>query len=213
MRIDKCIYNLNALRYNDGMKQVAIYLRVSTDKQNNGLEAQERALKEFCRLKGTEKLQIYQDNGVSGAKEKRQGLDALMRAANDGKIDTLIVYSFSRFARSTKHLISALEEFERLGIKFISLSENIDTGTAMGKAVFTILSAISQLERELIVERVKNGLKNAKAKGKKLGRSKTRNSNLIQELAKQKYSQRRIATLAGCSKTTVFRELLSKQGG
>lgn len=95
---------------------------------------------------------------------------------------TVIVYSFSRFAMSTTHLLSALEEFEDLDMLFISVSESLDTGSAIGRALFTIILGISQLERELISERVKNGLKNVKAKGVQLGRSKTRNSELILEL-------------------------------
>lgn len=153
--------------------------------------------------------ETFQDFGVSGAKSARPGLDKLLFACRRGAISQIIVYSFSRFARSTSHLLRALEEFKSLNITFISISENVDTNTPMGQAIFTIISAIAQLERELIAERVRSGLKNAVAKGKKLGRAKSRNSKLIQELASQGLSYRRIAELAQCSISTVHRELAS----
>lgn len=191
------------------MKNMALYLRTSTAKQSTGLESQERAIKTFCKSKGINKFSIYSDFGISGVKASRPELDRMMNDARDGKIDTVIVYSFSRFARSTKHLLDALEEFRKLNVNFISITENVDTSTPMGKALFTIISAISQLERELISERVKNGLDNAKAKGKQLGRKRTRNSKLIRELHKQKLSYRKIAEFARCSIATVHRELTS----
>jgi DNA invertase Pin-like site-specific DNA recombinase len=188
-------------------KLTALYIRCSTDKQATGMEAQKRALEKYCNDNDIKDFKVYEDFGISGAKESRPGLDSLISDSNVNKIETVIVYSFSRFARSTSHLLSALNHFKSKDIGFISLSEKLDTNSAMGKAVFTIISAISELERELIAERVRNGLNNAKAKGKKLGRKKTRNSKLIRELAKQNLSQRRIAELVGCSKTTVWREL------
>ncbi len=113
-----------------------------------------------------------------------------MFAVKRKEVSQVIVYSFSRFARSTSHLLRALEEFKTYKTSFISISEKLDTETPMGQAIFTIISAIAQLERELIAERVKSGLKNAKAKGKKLGRKKDRNSKLIRELASQGMSYR-----------------------
>lgn len=191
------------------MKKWALYARTSTSRQEKGLEAQIRALKAFAEQRGIADFDIFSDEGISGAKSSRPALDQVMADIRSGKYQGIIVYSFSRFARSTKHLLEALDEFQRLNVGFVSLSESIDTSSAIGKALFTIISAISQLERELISERVKNGLCNAKAKGKHLGRKKTRNSILIRELASKKYSHRKIASLVGCSKTTVYRELLT----
>jgi DNA invertase Pin-like site-specific DNA recombinase len=191
------------------VKKVAIYLRTSTDKQQKGLESQALAVKSFCEQRGIVDYETFQDFGVSGAKSTRPGLEKLLFACRRGEISQIIVYSFSRFARSTSHLLRALEEFKSLKITFISISENVDTNTPMGQAIFTIISAIAQLERELIAERVRSGLKNAVAKGKKLGRSQSRNSKLIQELAAQGLSYRRIAELAQCSISTVHRELAS----
>lgn len=184
-------------------KTTAIYIRVSTDKQSKGLEAQERALLE----KVKDSYHVYRDENVSGAKASRPGLDQLMAAVREGKHHSVLVYSFSRFARSTKHLTSALEEFSSLDVAFVSLTEQVDTSSPMGRAMFTIISAISQLERELIAERVRNGLANAKAKGKRLGAPRRRPSELIRILASKGMSCRQIAKVAGCSHTTVAREL------
>ncbi len=188
---------------------IAIYCRTSTNKQDKGLESQTRALNEYCKSKGILNCLTYQDFGVSGAKSSRPELDKMMEKARNGEISTIIVYSFSRFARSTKHLLEALDELRSLNVNFISITENVDTSTPMGKALFTIIAAISQLERELISERVINGLNNARAKGKQIGRRKTRNSKLITGLHKKGMSYRQIAEMAGCSIATVHRELLS----
>jgi DNA invertase Pin-like site-specific DNA recombinase len=189
------------------MKRWVLYARTSTNRQEKGLEAQVRALKAFAEQKGIKEFDIFSDEGISGAKASRPGLDQVMAAIRAGQYEGIVVYSFSRFARSTKHLLEALDEFQHLNVGFISLSESIDTKSAIGKALFVIISAISQLERELISERVKNGLNNARAKGKQIGRKRTRNSLLIKELSSKKYSYQQIAKLVGCSKTTVHREL------
>jgi DNA invertase Pin-like site-specific DNA recombinase len=187
---------------------IAVYIRVSTDTQKTGLEAQQRALQEY--LHGKEHV-LFSDEGISGAKSSRPGLDSMMDAVRAGKFQTVLVYSFSRFARSTQHLLSAMEEFNRLEVSFVSLSENIDTATPMGRAVFTIIAALSELERELISERVKNGLKNARAKGKRIGRVKTRPSELIQALRQQGLSYRAIAKIAKVSPASVGEELKTKK--
>jgi DNA invertase Pin-like site-specific DNA recombinase len=187
----------------------AIYLRVSTDKQNSGLEAQDRVLREFCIMRGYKNVRAYSDLGVSGSKSSRPALDDLMKQVLEGKVERVIVYSFSRFARSTKHLLEALAIFKKYDVAFTSHTENIDTSQAIGQAMFTIIAAISELERELIRERVSNGLKNAVAKGKKLGRKKSRNSELIRELRKSNMSYRKISELTKCSPSTVCRELNS----
>jgi DNA invertase Pin-like site-specific DNA recombinase len=202
--------NVATMRYDKGMannRYTALYARVSTLTQSSGLEAQLNALHEYCKRNDIESYRVFSDEGISGAKANRPGLDSLMDEARKGNIDQVVVYSFSRFARSTKHLLLALEEFNSLKVRFSSISESLDTGSAIGKTIFSILAAISELERELIRERVKNGLLNAKRKGKRLGRKKTRQSELIRELAKQGYSQRKIASLVNCSKTSVMREL------
>ncbi len=188
-------------------KKYAAYMRVSTDRQSSGLEAQKMALENYFKQKGVTDYEIYEDFAISGRKESRPGLNRLMSAIELGNVHTLVVYSFSRFARSTKHLLQAMEVFNKLSVHFISLSENIDTSTPMGKAMFTIISAISALECDLIRERVMNGLANARMKGKILGRAKVINEELIRELATKGYSYREIAKLAKCSIASVSRTL------
>lgn len=188
-------------------KHFAGYLRVSTDKQASGLSSQRKAIVDYFNQKGVKNYVIYEDFAVSGRKESRPGLNKMMEAVINGEVLGVAVYSFSRFARSTKHLLEAMEQFNKLSVSFISLSENIDTSSAMGKAMFTIISAISTLEADLIKERVINGLSNAKANGKKLGRAKSINESLIHELFSNGYSYREIARLAKCSIASVSRTL------
>jgi DNA invertase Pin-like site-specific DNA recombinase len=132
-----------------------------------------RELREHCERRGWQISCEYVDEGISGSKEKRPRLDSLMADAHRRKFDAVIVWRFDRFARSVSHLLRALETFNALGIAFVSLSENVDTTTPTGKMIFTVLGAVAELERSLIVERVKAGLRNARAKGKRLGRPRT----------------------------------------
>ena len=149
--------------------KVALYARVST---NNGQdpEMQLRELREYFQRRGWEITQQYVDVGISGTREKRPKLDKLIADAHRRHFDVVVVWRFDRFARSVSHLLRALENFRSLGIEFVSLSEQVDTSTPMGKMIFTVLGAVAELERSLIVERVRAGLRNARAKGKKLGR-------------------------------------------
>ena len=190
-------------------KVSCLYARVSTDMQVSGLESQVRALKLYCQHNEITEYEIFTDEGISGAKESRPALNRLMEAVEAGEVSQVIVFSFSRFARSTTHLLKALQKFKDKGIQFVSLSEKVDTGSAIGIAIFTILGAISQLERELIAERVRNGLANARAKGKILGRKKMRNSVLIRELLKSGLSYRQISVIAKCSHGSVHAEVLA----
>ena len=159
------------------------------------LKAQVRALRDYCSRNNIADYVIYEDENQSGTKHSRPALDRMMKDARDGFLDKVIVYSFSRYARSVTHLLRALEEFKKLEIGFISLTENIDTNTPLGSAVFTILGAVAQLERDLIAERVRNGLANAKAKGIHIGRVKERDSDLIRKLIKSKMTYREVAEL------------------
>jgi len=148
--------------------RIGIYARVSSKDQS--CELQVRDLRAYCTARGFDLVREYVDVGQSGAKDSRPELNILMDDARKRQFDAVVVWWFDRFARSTKHLLSALEEFRSLGIQFISYQENIDTSSASGQALFTIVSAVAQLERDLIRERVSAGIRNARANGKKLGR-------------------------------------------
>jgi DNA invertase Pin-like site-specific DNA recombinase len=184
--------------------KIAIYARVST---NNGQdpEVQLRELREYCQRRGWEITRQYVDVGISGGKEKRPELDKLLHDAYRRYFDAVVVWRFDRFARSVSHLLKALENFRSLGIEFVSLSEQVDTSTPTGKMIFTVLGAVAELERSLIVERVRAGLRNAKAKGKKLGRPrKVTNPAAIKSLRAQGASWRAIGIALGVSPATAL---------
>ncbi len=154
----------------DAKMKVAIYARVSTANNGQDPKMQTRELREYAERRGWTVAGEYVDIGISGTKEKRPELDRLMSDAHRRKFDCVVVWKFDRFARSVSHLLRALETFKAQGIEFVSFSEQMDTSTPAGKMVFTVLGAVAELERSLIVERVKAGLRNARAKGKRLGR-------------------------------------------
>jgi DNA invertase Pin-like site-specific DNA recombinase len=166
---------------------------------------QTRELGEFCQRRGWT-LAEYVDIGISGTKEKRPALDRLMADAHKRKFDVVVVWKFDRFARSVSHLLRGLETFRALGIEFVSLTEGVDTSTPAGKMVFTVLGAVAELERSLIVERVKAGLRNARAKGKRLGRPpQFVDAVKIAKLRAQGRSWRKIARAMGISARTCRR--------
>jgi len=148
--------------------RVALYARVSTLDQSTGSQLLD--LRKYVSARGWKIYREFVDEGISGTKDSRPALDQLMDDARKRRFDVVLVWRFDRFARSTKHLILALEEFRNLGIDFVSFQENIDTSSPLGSAIFTIISAVAQLERDIIAERVKAGLRRAKENGKKLGR-------------------------------------------
>lgn len=188
-------------------KKVALYCRVSTGHQISGLESQVRALRDYCVRNGFNDYVIYEDENQSGTKQSRPALDRMMKDARDGGISQVIVYSFSRYARSVTHLLRALEEFKTLGVGFTSLSEAINTDTPIGRALFVILGSVAQLERDILAERVRNGLANARAKGVRIGRLKTRDSDLIRKLRASGLTFRECARIAGCSTGAVGAEM------
>ncbi len=150
--------------------KAAIYARVSTANNGQSPAMQTRELEEYCHRRGWEISGLYVDLGISGSEERRPELDRLMSDAHHRRFDAVVVWKFDRFARSVAHLLKALGTFRALGIDFVSLSENLDTSTPAGRMVFTVLGAVAELERSLIVERVRAGIRNARAKGKRLGR-------------------------------------------
>ncbi len=187
--------------------RAAIYARVST---NNGQDptVQTRELEEYCQRRGWKVAGQYIDIGISGAKEKRPELSRLMADAHRRKFDAVIVWKFDRFARSVSHLLRALETFKALGIEFVSLSEQMDTSTPTGKMVFTVLGAVAELERSLIAERVRAGLRNARAKGKRLGRPRKKlDPQRVRRLRTSGHSWPVIAKMLGVGLGTAHRAL------
>jgi len=150
--------------------RAAIYARVSTTGNGQSPEMQLRDFAEYAKHRGWTVAGEYVDLGISGAKDKRPELDRLMADAHKRRFDVVVVWRFDRFARSVSHLLRALETFQALGIEFVSLSEQMDTSTPTGKMIFTVLGAVAELERSLIVERVRAGMRNARAKGARIGR-------------------------------------------
>ena len=151
--------------------RAAIYIRVSTAGQNTDL--QKDGLVEYAQRAKLHIEKEYVDIAVSGRKEGRPALRQLMKAARNREFDCVVVWKFDRFARSVSHLLKALDTFNHLGIRFISVQDQIDTDSPMGKAMFTIIGAMAELESSLISERVKAGMAAAKSRGKKIGRLET----------------------------------------
>jgi len=194
--------------------KVFLYLRVSTSDQN--IESQKFALLDYCTRQGLNNYEMFIDHGISGAKESRPALNDMMARVENKECSQVIVFSFSRFARSVSHLLKALQKFREKNVRFVSTTEQLDTNSPMGLALFTILGALAQMEREIIRNRVIAGLQNAKMKGKKIGRERKRNDALIHSLLSAGLSFREIARIARCSHGSVSaskRELLTKKAG
>jgi len=186
------------------MMRVALYARVSTGDQT--CENQLNDLREYCRARGFERVTEFVDQGISGTKERRPALDKLMADVKARRVDVVVVAAFDRVGRSTRHLLTTLELFRHLGVEFVSLREQIDTGSPLGQAVFTIIAAIAQLERSLIVERVKAGLRRARAEGKRLGRPRLQVSeHQLRIVASQKLPVRAASKLLGVSPSSYLR--------
>ena len=149
------------------MKRVAIYLRVSTVDQHP--ETQLYDLRNLAAQRGDEVVREYSDK-ISGSKARRPGLDELLSDAGRRRFDVVLVWAFDRMARSVRHLLETLDDLNQLGIEFISFRENIDTGGPLGRAIVVIVGAIAELERNLIIERVRAGMRRAKLEGRQIGR-------------------------------------------
>src|ERR1700679_3197469 len=143
--------------------RAAVYARVSTSNHGQDPKLQLREIAEYCQRRGWTVTSEYVDVGISGTKEKRPELDRLLADAHRRHFDAVVVWRFDRFARSVSHLLRALETFKALGIEFVSLSEQVDTSTPAGKLVFTVSGAVAELERSLIAERGRAGLRNARS--------------------------------------------------
>ena len=178
-----------------------LYARVSTGEQDEGMQLRE--MRELAERRGWTQ-ELFVDAGYSGAKETRPELDRMMGLVRRRKCDVVLVYRFDRFARSTRHLVNALDEFRALGVQFISVHEAIDTTTPVGRMAFQIFAAIAEFERELIRERVKSGMAHAKAKGQHVGRpSRGLDPERIALLRAQRLTWGAIAEQLGAGESTV----------
>lgn len=151
------------------MKTAAIYVRVSTADQH--VESQLYDLRELAEKRGFEVVKEYQDCGVSGRRARRHGLDSLIADARQKKFSVVLVAAFDRVARSVKHFLQIMDEFDSLGVVFISRRENVDTSGAMGRMFLTLIGSIAELESDLIRERVLAGMRRARLDGVRMGRA------------------------------------------
>jgi DNA invertase Pin-like site-specific DNA recombinase len=184
--------------------RVAIYSRVSTHEQTTAGQLDE--LRSFCERRKWGIVAEYTDEGVSGSKESRPGLNQLLIDARRRKFDVVLVYRYDRFARSLRQLVNALCEFDALGIHFVSLHEGVDTSTPNGRLVFGIFASIAEFERELIRSRVRSGIAAARARGKRIGRPRVLATDAqIKSMLGQGHSMVAIGDILGISSATVCR--------
>jgi DNA invertase Pin-like site-specific DNA recombinase len=185
------------------MKRAALYLRVSTLDQNP--QTQRYDLEELARQRQHTIVATYEDR-ISGAKSRRPGLDQMMKDARRGHFNIVVVWACDRLARSVRHFLEVLDELNHLNVEFVSFREQLDTGGPLGRAVVTIISVVAELERSLIVERVRAGMRRAKLEGTHIGRKPLdvdRQAVLSHRAQGQSLTQ--IAKTFGISRATVSR--------
>ena len=200
-----------------------LYARVSTADKGQDPELQLKALRSYAQARGWEIFDEYVDIGESGSKDRRPELDRLMEDAKKRKIDGILVWKLDRFTRSLKLLVVTLEELRTLGVQFVSYTENLDFSTPAGRAMANLIGVFAEFERDLIRERVKAGLQNAKSKGIRVGRRPKIDMTLLRAVADMTdrgMSTRRISKALGVSKSLVHKALkisrqktLENQGG
>lgn len=188
--------------------KTALYARVSTADKGQDPEMQLRELREYCDRRGWTVAAEYVDVGISGAKDSRPQLNKLMADAKQRRFDAVLVWKLDRFGRSLKHLVSALGEFEALGVAFASLRDSFDLTTPAGRLMFNMVASFAEFERDLIRERVKAGIANRRAKGFRVGRKPVSiDSGKLQVLRSEGRTIREIATSLGCSRSLVHKTL------
>jgi DNA invertase Pin-like site-specific DNA recombinase len=185
--------------------RAAIYARVST-LAGQSPQMQLDVLREYAARRELEVVTEFVDRGVSGVRDHRPALDRLMTGARQRAFDVILVYRFDRFARSVRHLVSALDEFQALDIEFVSYSESLDTSTPMGRAMFSIVAALAELERNIIIERSVEGQRRARARGTHVGRPRRAvDETRVMRLRADGVSVRGVARALGVSRTVVER--------
>jgi DNA invertase Pin-like site-specific DNA recombinase len=187
------------------VKRAALYLRVSSVDQNPDTQLYD--LRQMAAQRGYEIVAEVTDK-ISGVKARRPGLDSLMQDARRGRFDVVLVWASDRIARSVKHFLEVLDELNRLNIEFVSFREQIDTGGPLGRAMVVIIGAIAELERNLIIERVRAGMRRARLEGRQIGRpSLELDREAILRDHQRGQSLGQIARLHRISRTTVHRVL------
>ena len=194
------------------MKRAALYIRVSTLDQHP--ETQLHDLRQFASQRGFQIVQEYVDHGFCGARARRPALDKMMEDARRHHFDVLLVWSCDRLARSTKHLLQTLDELNGMGISFLSQREAIDSEGPLGRAIIVIVSAMAELERCIIIERVRAGMRRAKIEGRRIGRAPL-NVNRVALLRDRErgMSLNQLAKAHGISKASVCRVLREEKEG
>jgi putative DNA-invertase from lambdoid prophage Rac len=185
-------------------RNVAVYLRVSTEKQSSDMQLNE--VNRFIEIKGWNIVRVYEDK-LSGSTSKRPGLQEMLRDAESKKFEVIVTYKLDRFFRSLKELLTTLHDLHESGIDFVAVRDNLDFTTSSGRLMVHLLGAIAQFERELIHARVVAGIENAKKKGVRLGRPPVVNHYDIRLLYSQGLSLSKIAKRVGCSKTSVYKSI------
>src|SRR5664280_563309 len=190
--------------------RIALYARVSTKDKGQDPELQLSELREYASKRGWQVADEFVDKGVSGSKDSRPQMDAMMRLAQARKIDVIAVWKLDRFGRSLRHLVDALAVLEAVGVAFVILRDNLDMSTPAGRLMFHVIGAMAEFERSLIQERVKAGLAHARSKGTTLGRPKVKrerdkDAKLIRQMRDDGQSYREIAEELGRSTMDVYR--------
>src|ERR1017187_4588555 len=194
----------------DNTVKSALYARVSTRDKGQDPEMQLTELREFAAKRGWQVMGEFVDVGVSGSKDSRPQLDAMMRLAKTRKLDVIAVWKLDRFGRSLRHLVDSLAELKAVGCDFVSLRDNLDLTTPAGRMMFHVIGAMAEFERELIRERVRAGLAHARSKGQKLGcpkirRDRDKDAKVIRKMRAEGNSYGEIADALSRSKADVYR--------
>jgi DNA invertase Pin-like site-specific DNA recombinase len=191
-------------------KRVALYARTSTHDQNPGMQVEE--LRRVAGQRGWLVVGEYVDAGHSGAKDRRPELDRMMGEVHRGKVDMVLVWKFDRFARSVRHLVSALEDFRARNVDFVSLHDGIDTSTPVGRFTFHVVSAVAELEREMIRERTRCGIAAARRRGAKIGRPQAKvDVPKARRMLAEGKSLRQVARVLGIGASTLHRAIAAQQ--
>ena len=187
-------------------KRVAMYVRVSTNEQRTDL--QENELKEYAERRGWTVYRVYKDHGESGAKRSRPALDEMLADCRRRRFEVIAIWKLDRLARSLAQLIYIVELCKTVGVQFLSLTDSVDTTSPAGMLVFHVFGAIAQFERELIRERTMAGVREARRKGKRIGRpavavTQEQVESIRKERTEKKLSIRKLARKFGLSASRV----------